>query len=42
MSNDKDSLVVYILGWIAVALTTAVSLGLFFGIVARVAGWVAG
>lgn len=42
MSKSTDSLIVYILGWTAVALATAVSLGLFFGIVARVAGWVAG
>jgi hypothetical protein len=40
--KGTDSLIVYILGWTAVAITTAVCLGLFFGIVTRVARWVAG
>ena len=42
MMKDIDSLIVVTLVWIAAALSTAVCLGVFFGIVARVAGWVAG
>jgi len=41
MSKHNDSLLLYLLGWIAVALTTAVCTGLFIGVVMRVARWVA-
>jgi hypothetical protein len=42
MSNGKDSLTVYVLGWIAVTLSTAICVGLFVGIAMRVARAVAG
>jgi hypothetical protein len=41
MKKDTDSLIVYILVWTSFAIAIAVAGGLFFGVMMRVANWVA-